>query len=169
VRAGLCSSYLRRNEGGRKVPEDQLAARTSEGRINGRTVILLFVVNGLLLALGLGSTFWSIGTDIGISGVAFSTAAVGLWTFLVFFKDSEDIRTAVTASFLALYLAFVAASFNKDVNAAFVDGSLLKAVWDSLNPLMIAIIGFYFGGKAFEKSASSRSGGAQGQPGDEPS
>jgi hypothetical protein len=140
------------------VPEDQLAARTSEGGINWRTVLLLFVVNGLLLALGLGSTFWSIGTDIGISGVAFSTAAVGLWTFLVFFKDSEDIRTAVTASFLALYLAFVAASFNQDVNA--VDGSLLKAVWDSLNPLMIAIIGFYFGGKAFERSAASRLGGA---------
>jgi hypothetical protein len=83
------------------------------------------------------------------------------------FKDSEDIRTAVTAAFLTLYLAFVAAAFNKEVNAAFKDGGLFKAVWDSFNPLMIAIVGFYFGGKAFEKSTTSRAGGSPSQSGDD--
>lgn len=150
------------------MAEDNLAARRSNGWLNGKTVLLLAVVNGVLWALGIASTFWFFGTDIGINGVAFSTAAVGLWTFLVFFKDSEDIRTAVTAAFLALYLAFVAAALNREVNAEFTEGGLFKAVWDSFNPLMIAIIGFYFGGKAFEKSASSRAGGAPGQSGDDP-
>ena len=73
----------------------------------------------------------------------------------MFFRDSSDIRTAFTASFFALYLAFVAASFIPAVGADYEHaGSFTAAVWGNLNTLMIAIVGFYFGGKAVEKAAA---------------
>jgi hypothetical protein len=141
---------LRRDEVG--------AARTSrygQAALNWTTILLLGVGDLVLWGLGIASTFWFFGADIGIAGLAFGVVAPALWTFLMFFRDSSDIRTAFTASFLALYLAFVAASFIPAVGRAYAQqGSFVSAVWGNLNTLMIAIIGFYFGGKAVEKAAA---------------
>lgn len=134
------------------------AARVHEpGRAgpNWITILLLGVGDLLLWGLGIASTFWFFGANIGIAGLAFGVVAPALWTFLMFFRDSSDIRTAFTASFFALYLAFVAASFIPAVGTAYAhEGSFTAAVWGNLNTLMIAIIGFYFGGKAVEKAAA---------------
>jgi hypothetical protein len=73
------------------------------------------------------------------------------------FRDAADVRTAFTAAFLTLYLAFVDAAFNNLVTEAFrAQGSFLHSVGDNLNTLMIAIVGFYFGGKAVETTAAIR-------------
>ena len=134
------------------------AARVDErggAGLNWITILLLGVGDLLLWGLGIASTFWFFGANIGIAGLAFGVVAPALWTFLMFFRDSSDIRTAFTASFFALYLAFVAASFIPAVNAAYAhEGSFTAAVWGNLNTLMIAIVGFYFGGKAVEKAAA---------------
>lgn len=134
------------------------AARVDEpggASLNWITILLLGVGDLLLWGLGIASTFWFFGANIGIAGLAFGVVAPALWTFLMFFRDSSDIRTAFTASFFALYLAFVAASFIPAVGTAYANqGSFVAAVWGNLNTLMIAIVGFYFGGKAVEKAAA---------------
>src|SRR4051812_35929825 len=134
------------------------AARVDEpggAGLNWITILLLGVGDLLLWGLGIASTFWFFGADIGIAGLAFGVVAPALWTFLMFFRDSSDIRTAFTASFFALYLAFVAASFIPAVGTAYAhEGSFTAAVWGNLNTLMIALVGFYFGGKAVEKAAA---------------
>lgn len=139
------------------VDETGAVRRSGVGgtELNWRTVLLLGVGDVGLWGLGIFSTFWFFGYDIGIAGLSFSIVAPALWTFLLFYRDSSDIRTAFTAAFLALYLAFVAAAFNETVEEAYrQQGSFVNAVWGNLNTLMIAIVGFYFGGKAVEKASA---------------
>jgi uncharacterized membrane protein len=146
----VANELLRRDEVG--------AARVNDpgkAGLNWTTILLLGLGDLLLWGLGIASTFWFFGADIGNAGLAFGVVAPALWTFLMFFRDSSDIRTAFTASFFALYLAFVAASFIPAVGTAYAQqGSFTSAVWANLNTLMIAIVGFYFGGKAVEKAAA---------------
>src|SRR5438045_994366 len=131
------------------------AVHADTGKLNWTWIALLGLGDIIFWGLGIASTFWFFGRDIGVAGLAFSTVAPALWTFLLFFRDAADVRTAFTAAFLTLYLAFVAAAFNNLVAEAFrAQGSFLHSVWDNLNTLMIAIVGFYFGGKAVETAAA---------------
>jgi len=129
------------------------------GGFNWKVISVIGVGDLLLWAAGIGSTFWFFGQDVGVGGLAFTTVAPALWTFLLFYRDAADVRTALTAAFFTLYLGFVVISFDSDVSKTFqAGGSFLHSVWDNLNTLMIAIIGFYFGGKAFE-TVAERTGG----------
>ncbi|MFF3561489.1 hypothetical protein ACFYXS_15755 [Streptomyces sp. NPDC002574] len=133
-------------------PPDMFSGRIGDGRINWRVGSLLVVVNVALLTLGVGSTFWFFGQDIGIAGLSVALPAMSLCTFLVLFTDSRDVRTAVMSAFTVLYFGFVAASFNSEVARAMADKTgFLDDVYDSFNTFMIVMVGFYFGGKAAEK------------------
>ncbi|MFF7214988.1 hypothetical protein ACFZAU_31340 [Streptomyces sp. NPDC008238] len=133
-------------------PPDRFSGRIGDGRINWQVGLLLVVVNVLLLALGVASTFWFFGQDIGIAGLSVALPAMSLCTFLVLFTDSRDVRTAVMSAFTVLYFGFVAASFNSEVARAMADTSgFLDDVYGSFNTFMIVMVGFYFGGKTAEK------------------
>ena|SRR6266498_4048121 len=128
-----------------------------EGKRRG-WLIALGLGNTVLWALGIASTNYR-GLDIGVTGFAGCVAAAALWTFLLFLRDAGDVRTAVTACFVALYLGFVIGSMVPSVSGDFkTDGSFVHAVWSQLNALMLAIIGFYFGGKAWEEVTARRHG-----------
>jgi hypothetical protein len=89
--------------------------------------------------------------------LSFSAVTAALWAFLVFYKDSSDIRTAFTSAFFTLYLAFIAFSLHDGFASAFEDqNSFARSVWQNLTTIMIAIIGFYFGGKALESIAQKK-------------
>ncbi|MFD3455250.1 hypothetical protein ACFWVC_24120 [Streptomyces sp. NPDC058691] len=142
-------------------PPDMFSGRKDDGRINWRVGSLLVVVNVALLALGVGSTFWFFGQDIGIAGLSVALPAMSLCTFLVLFTDSRDVRTAVMSAFTVLYFGFVAASFNSDVARAMADKTgFLDDVYDSFNTFMIVMVGFYFGGKAAEKVVEKKAAAA---------
>ncbi len=150
------------------VPATEGTAFKSDGKLNWPTVALIGLGDLLLWGLGIGSTFWFFGHDIGVAGIAFSTVAPALWTFILFYRDAADVRTAFTASLLTLYLGFVAASFNGTVDSDFqADGSFIHSVWENLNTLMIAVVGFYFGGKALERATTTVAEAKKGQTGSE--
>jgi hypothetical protein len=120
---------------------------------------------GSVLLLGMGvSLIWSVGLVStylrpSLHGLPLSLSAVvaALWVFLVFYKDSSDIRTAFTSAFFTLYLAFVAFSLHDGFASAFEDqNSFARSVWQNITTIMIAIIGFYFGGKALENVAQKK-------------
>ncbi|MFJ4846412.1 MULTISPECIES: hypothetical protein [unclassified Streptomyces] len=150
-------------------PPDVFSGRIGDGRINWRVGSLLVVVNVTLLALGVGSTFWFFGQDIGIAGLSVALPAMSLCTFLVLFTDSRDVRTAVMSAFTVLYFGFVAASFNSEVARAMADKTgFLDDVYDSFNTFMIVMVGFYFGGKAAEKVVEKKVAAALPLPGQPP-
>lgn len=150
------------------------SGRMGDGRINWRVGRLLVVVNVLLLALGVGSTFWFFGQDIGIgigiAGLSVALPAMSLCTLLVLFTDPRDVRTAVMSAFTVLYFGFVAASFNSEVARAMADKTgFLDDVCDSFNTFVIVMVGVSFGGKAaervVEKKAAAVSAPGQAVPG----
>jgi hypothetical protein len=128
------------------------------GRFNWSVIVIIGLGDLILWALGIGSTYWFFGQHVGVGGLAFTTVAPALWTFLLFYRDAADVRTALTAAFFVLYLGFIITAFNSNLSKNFAEnGSFLHSVWDNVNTLMIAIVGFYFGGKAFEAAAERTS------------
>ena len=125
------------------------------GKVRWGSVLLLGVGVSFIWLLGLVSTYlhpsWH-----GLP-LSFSAVVAALWAFLVFYNDSSDIRTAFTSAFFTLYLAFVAFSLHDGFANAFKDqNSFARSVWQNLTTIMIAIIGFYFGGKALESVAQKK-------------
>lgn len=136
------------------VIDDPAAARSASGaKLHWRVALLLVAGNTSLFGLGIALCYVP---RLGVAPLALTIPAAALLTFVVFFTDSRDIRTAITASFLVLYIGFVSASFNTRVTAlSDMKGSFFTLVFSDFNSLMLAIIGFYFGGKALE-TASGR-------------
>jgi hypothetical protein len=131
-------------------------ARRGSGTFVTSTIVL-GVVNVLLLAAGVASSFWFFGANIGIAGLSVALPAAGLCTFLVLFTDHRDIRTAVMGTFTVLYLGFVSATFNTEFVAIMDDrDGIGRHVYDSFNTFMLVMLGFYFSGKAVEMVAKTR-------------
>lgn len=121
-----------------------------------------------IAAVGIGvSLFWAVGIfstlgflhklgmDATVLGGCIAMSA--LWTFLLFYRGA-DIRTTVTAAFVVLYLGFFVASMVPGAASTLqAPGSFAHSIWDSLSAIMIAIIAFYFGGKAYEKASANKS------------
>jgi hypothetical protein len=157
-----------------QIQDDPAAARAASGtKLHWRIALLLIVGNTALFGIGIGLCYVP---HLGVASLALTIPAAALLTFVVFFTDSRDIRTAITASFLVLYIGFVSASFNTRVtDLAAMKDSFFATVFNDFNSLMLAIVGFYFGGKALETASgrvaeaqkdrskdSSRVGGSQG-------
>lgn len=129
----------------------------------------VIAVDLALWLLGIVSTHQSfadlLGREVGIIGFGFAIAAAALWTFVAFFQDHRDVRTAFTAAFLTLYLGLVAGSMVPGVATEYgKSGGLLQSVWHDVSTVMLVIVGFYFGGKAVEGAASARAKGQAAQP-----
>ena len=136
---------------------DRTAARDHlSGSFNWRTFAPLLLVNLVIISAGVATTFlWP---RIGVAGYAVALMAVGIFTFLMLFVDNGDIRSALTASFVFVYLALLATgSLNKTVADKMSEG-FGKTIFDNFNTLVGVIIGFYFGGKALEKFGAATRG-----------
>ena len=129
-----------------------------------RTATILVLGNGALIALAVISSLWFFGLHIRLAGFAIALPAMGILTFVTLLTSSTDIRTAVMAAFTVVYLALLGGSLNRDfANAFSTRGSFFHQVYSNLNTFMIAIVGFYFGGKAAEKATENlRMRGARG-------
>lgn len=138
--------------------DDPAAARSATGGgLRWKTAVGLIGINTVCIGGGIAATYidW-----VGTASLAFSIPLAALITFVFFFTDSADIRTAITGAFVVLYLGFVSASFNGGVaDAAAEENSFFAEVFNSLDTLMIAIIGFYFGGKAVEAASGQIASG----------
>jgi hypothetical protein len=110
----------------------------------------------VIWVIGIVSTlnFFS-GWDLDSTILGCSMAAASLWTLVLFYRIG-DLRTAVTVAFIVLYLGFVIASMVPGAASSLeAENSFARVVWDNLSALMIAIIGFYFGGKALEVASGN--------------
>lgn len=140
-------------------PNDPAAARNQGGRVNWKLALVLVLANLALFGAGIGVTYIE---GIGVAGLALTIPGAALVTFVIFFTDSRDIRTAVTGSFVVLYLGIVSASFNRQVAVLAQDKeAFFSTVFDSFQALMIVVVGFYFGGKSAEKVTENIAAGKQ--------
>src|SRR5262245_15871074 len=113
----------------------------------------LLLVNPALLLVGVSTTFfWP---QIAAAGLAVIFVVIGIFTFLTLANDSGDIRTALTTAFVFVYLAILGMSLN-DFVAGQMNNPFPKLAYENLQTILGVIIGFYFGGKAFEKAAKVR-------------
>jgi hypothetical protein len=135
------------------VNRDSTAARGgSSERIPWKIFWSVLIVNLALLIAGVATTFpWA---HIEVAGLAVALVAIGIFTFLMLLVDSGDIRSALTAAFLFVYLALMGASLNETVSGKMV-GGFGKVMFDNFSTLFGVIVAFYFGGKALEKVAES--------------
>src|SRR4051794_35508285 len=125
---------------------EPIAARQPDGTFNRSTTLLLIVGNLILFGIGIGTTFI---TKVHLAGLAASLTAIAILTFVVLYKDSDDIRTALAGSFMFLYFAIVGSSLNGSVSAKLNEAGA-KDVWTSFNTIVGVVIAFYFTGKSVE-------------------
>jgi len=150
---------------GRALEQPDLVATRDAvgGGIRWRSALILVLGNVALFGAGIALTYVP---KVSLAGLALTIPAAALLTFVILFSDSHDIRTAITGSFVVLYLGLVSASFNRNASRMFEqEGSLLSELLTSFNALMLTIIGFYFGGKAIEEAAGRIAVAREGQGG----
>jgi hypothetical protein len=124
------------------------------GKLRVDLLLWLLFVNLAILGLGIASTFYD---SLGVAGYALALVAMGIFTFSYLFADSSDIRTAVTVAFVFVFLGLLAGSFNDTISTK-LSKDFGKTIFDSFNALLTVIIGFYFGGKAWERASRRRNG-----------
>jgi hypothetical protein len=126
------------------------AVDRSSGKIRWKIFLALLIGNLALLSGGVLSTFlWR---PLGVAGMAGALVAIGIFTYLMLFVDSGDIRSALTAAFVFVYFSIMGMSFH-DVFAEKMSGGFGKIMFDNFATLLGVILGFYFAGKALEKAA----------------
>ncbi len=134
---------------------DRVAARAAgTGQFRWVTVACIGLLNIVLLAVGVWSTLTRFPMkDLGLAGLAVSLAAIGIVTFLAFYNDSADIRTAIAGSFVVVYFAVLTVSLNKQVSEK-IDTGGAKMLFDNFTTLVGVIVSFYITGKTIEKVAA---------------
>jgi hypothetical protein len=133
---------------------DKVAARdASTGNWRLATVLTVGVLNVAILGIGIWSTFDSFpGGDIDLAGLALALAAIAMVTFLGFYNDSGDIRTAIAATFIFVYFATLAASLNNAVEDK-LNAGFAKDMFTNLTTLVGVVVTFYITGKTVEATA----------------
>jgi|SRR5215471_5354404 len=137
------------------MPTDRTAARDlSTGEIHRRTFWSLLLVNVVLVLAGIASTFpWA---HIDTAGYAAALVGIGMFTFLMLYVDTRDIRSAITASFVFVYLALIATGPFNTVISEKMSKDFGATVFTNFHTLVAVIVGFYFGGKAIENGLEKR-------------
>lgn len=134
----------------------QTSSRPSSPAEKVSRLVYLGVGVIILWGIGVASTFpflHKLNLNVAVLGTCIAAAA--LWAFLLLYR-ATDLREAFTAAFLVLYCGFFVASMVPGAASTLEkNGSFAHTVWDSVNAVMIAIVGFYFGGKAVEKATAS--------------
>jgi hypothetical protein len=121
----------------------------SSGKINWKIFVALLIGNLALVSVGVLSTFWR---PVGVAGMAGALVAIGIFTYVMLYADSRDIRSALTAAFVFVYLAVMGMSFHSTF-AEKMSVGFGKIMFDDFSTLVNVIVGFYFAGKALEKTA----------------
>lgn len=140
---------------------EQRAARTAqdhEGTFKWKTIGLLAGVPFVLLAVGIASTVVKQfpGPDGGLQWLVACLGGIAIWTFIAFYNDSGDIRTAIAASVMLTYFSslFVIALVDKASVAVSAGGA--KTALDGFQNLVVIVVGFYITGKTVESVATHR-------------
>ena len=131
-------------EQGGKVGSGQDEATPTKG------VVYFGLATAVILVVGVFATAkWPDG--VGLAGVATALGLIGIITFIAFYKDSGDIRTAIAAAVVLTYFAFITVTFNSEVRKVFTEAAG-KQMLNNFNSFVKLVITTYIGGVSVEKA-----------------